>query len=90
MRHPARCIFARPHAGRDRSRRAATVLTAPHELNPVADFRDRIRLLAAGETVAIGASAEALTDLPLSEVYGGHTDIGTHPRTGAPTVLFGN
>ncbi|SFE41432.1 iron complex transport system substrate-binding protein [Actinopolyspora alba] len=28
MRHPARCIFARPHAGRDRPRRAATVLAA--------------------------------------------------------------
>ncbi|PRW65355.1 histidinol phosphatase [Actinopolyspora mortivallis] len=67
-----------------------TTLAALHDLNLAARFCDRICVLAAGEVVALGTPVEVLTEPLLSEVYGVHTEIGTHPRTGAPTVLFGN
>ncbi|SDP95854.1 iron complex transport system ATP-binding protein [Actinopolyspora xinjiangensis] len=67
-----------------------TTLAALHDLNLAARFCDRMCVLAAGEVAAIGTPAEVLTESLLSEVYGVRAEIGTHPRTGAPTVLFGN
>ncbi|SFE41391.1 iron complex transport system ATP-binding protein [Actinopolyspora alba] len=67
-----------------------TTLAALHDLNLAARFCDRLCVLAAGEAVAIGTPVEVLTESLLSEVYGVHIEVGTHPRTGAPTVLFGD
>ncbi|NYH80665.1 iron complex transport system ATP-binding protein [Actinopolyspora biskrensis] len=71
-------------------RLGVTTLAALHDLNLAARFCDRMCVLVAGGVAAIGTPAEVLTESLLSEVYGVHAEVGAHPRTGIPTVFFGN
>lgn len=67
-----------------------TTVAALHDLNLAARFCDRMYVLDSGAVAATGTPHEVLTRSLLSDVYGVHAEVGTHPRTGAPTVLFGD
>ncbi|MFE9372032.1 ABC transporter ATP-binding protein [Streptomyces sp. NPDC006711] len=63
-------------------------LLALHDLNLAAQYCDRLCVLADGRIVAAGAPADVLTPDLLREVYGVEADVGVHPTTGAPTVVY--
>ncbi|WP_432096474.1 ABC transporter ATP-binding protein [Streptomyces sp. bgisy100] len=65
-----------------------TNLLALHDLNLAAYYCDRIHVLAEGRVVACGPPAAVLTEDMLAEVYGVRAEVGVHPVTGAPTVLY--
>ncbi|MFF5447923.1 ABC transporter ATP-binding protein [Streptomyces sp. NPDC012888] len=67
---------------------AATALLVLHDLNLAASFCDRLYVLADGRVAAAGTPAEVLTEGLLGEVYGVRTRIGTHPTTGAPSIVY--
>ncbi|MEU9195698.1 ABC transporter ATP-binding protein [Streptomyces hundungensis] len=63
-------------------------LLALHDLNLAAYFCDRICVLAGGRIVAEGPPADVLTKELLGSVYGVDAEVGIHPATGAPTVVY--
>jgi iron complex transport system ATP-binding protein len=64
-----------------------TVVAALHDLNLAAMFCDRICLMNAVRTVAIGPPTDVLTAARISDVYGVAMLIERHPRTGSIVVL---
>ncbi|MFF9117554.1 ABC transporter ATP-binding protein [Streptomyces massasporeus] len=66
----------------------ATVLVALHDLNLAAYYCDRLYVLRDGQVIASGPPLEVLTPQLLAEVYGVTSEVATHPRTGAPQVIF--
>ena len=67
---------------------ATTCLLALHDLNLAAYFCDRLYVLDGGRMVAEGPPSEVLTEELLAEVYGVRAEVGRHPATGAPTVVY--
>ncbi|MFJ9635762.1 ABC transporter ATP-binding protein [Streptomyces sp. NPDC101178] len=65
-----------------------TNLLALHDLNLAAYHCDRLYVLKDGRTVASGTPEEVLTAELLGEVYGVAAEVSTHPKTGAPTVVY--
>ncbi|MFE2294445.1 ABC transporter ATP-binding protein [Streptomyces sp. NPDC059452] len=65
-----------------------TNLLALHDLNLAAYYCDRIYVLKDGRVVASGTPEEVLTAELLGEVYGVAAEVSTHPKTGAPTVIY--
>ncbi|UTR82212.1 ABC transporter ATP-binding protein [Streptomyces cavourensis] len=65
-----------------------TNLLALHDLNLAAYYCDRIYVLKDGRVVASGTPEEVLTAELLGEVYGVAAEVSTHPKTGAPTVVY--
>ncbi|MYT97943.1 MULTISPECIES: ABC transporter ATP-binding protein [unclassified Streptomyces] len=65
-----------------------TNLLALHDLNLAAYYCDRLYVLKDGRVVASGTPEEVLTAELLSEVYGVAAEVSTHPKTGAPTVVY--
>ncbi|GGU25586.1 ABC transporter ATP-binding protein [Streptomyces violascens] len=63
-------------------------LLALHDLNLAAYYCDRICVLAGGRIVAAGPPADVLTAELLREVYAVNAEVGVHPVTGAPTVVY--
>jgi iron complex transport system ATP-binding protein len=53
-----------------------------HDLNQAASVADRVVLLHSGVVRATGPADEVLTSELLTEVYGIHVDVYTHPLTG--------
>ncbi|WP_405977315.1 ABC transporter ATP-binding protein [Streptomyces sp. NBC_00158] len=66
----------------------ATALLVLHDLNLAASFCDRLYVLSAGRVVAAGTPGEVLREDLLAEVYGVRTRVGTHPTTGAPSIVY--
>lgn len=66
----------------------ATGLLALHDLNLAAYFCDRLYVLEAGRVVAHGTPEEVLTPALFAQVYGVRAEVGVHPETGAPTVVY--
>ncbi|MEI7034989.1 ABC transporter ATP-binding protein [Streptomyces pratensis] len=65
-----------------------TNLLALHDLNLAAYYCDRLYVLQGGRVVADGAPADVLTAELLGDVYGVAAEVSTHPKTGAPTVVY--
>ena len=65
-----------------------TNLLALHDLNLAAYYCDRIYVLDTGRIVASGTPEEVLTPDLLKRVYGVNAEVGVHPTTGAPTVVY--
>ncbi|UNO44130.1 ABC transporter ATP-binding protein [Streptomyces sp. MST-110588] len=65
-----------------------TNLLALHDLNLAAYYCDRLYVLRAGRVVAHGTPRDVLTAELLAEVYGVAAEVGVHPVTGAPTVVY--
>ncbi|CAM5597648.1 ABC transporter ATP-binding protein OS=Streptomyces microflavus OX=1919 GN=Smic_27900 PE=4 SV=1 [Streptomyces microflavus] len=65
-----------------------TNLLALHDLNLAAYYCDRIYVLKHGRVGASGTPEEVLTAELLGEVYGVAAEVSTHPKTGAPTVIY--
>ncbi|MEU2068606.1 ABC transporter ATP-binding protein [Streptomyces anulatus] len=65
-----------------------TNLLALHDLNLAAYYCDRLYVLKDGRVVAAGTPEEVLTAELLGEVYGVAAEVSTHPKTGAPTVVY--
>ncbi|REF00692.1 ABC transporter ATP-binding protein [Thermomonospora umbrina] len=68
-----------------------TAVIALHDLDLAAAFCDRICVMDAGRTVALGTPAQVLTADLLADVYRVDAEVTEHPRTGVPriTVLPG-
>ncbi|WP_328302718.1 ABC transporter ATP-binding protein [Streptomyces sp. NBC_00435] len=66
----------------------ATALLVLHDLNLAAMYCDRLYVLAGGRVAASGTPAQVLTEPLLAAVYGVRTRIGTHPTTGAPSIVY--
>lgn len=67
-----------------------TVITALHDLNLAARFCHRLYILDTGRVAATGPPTDVLTTPLLAQVYGVPAEVNTHPRTGAPAILFGD
>ncbi|MFI0260168.1 ABC transporter ATP-binding protein [Streptomyces sp. NPDC017056] len=65
-----------------------STLLALHDLNLAAYYCDRLYVLRAGRVVAHGTPHEILTPELLADVYGVAAEVGVHPVTGAPTVVY--
>ncbi|MGH4023893.1 MAG: ABC transporter ATP-binding protein [Pseudonocardiaceae bacterium] len=65
-----------------------TVLVALHDLNQAAAICDRLGVLCGGSLVATGHPADVLTPELVRRVFGVDATVVTHPRTGAPQLLF--
>ncbi|WP_433547454.1 ABC transporter ATP-binding protein [Streptomyces sp. CA-294286] len=65
-----------------------TNLLALHDLNLAAYYCDRLYVLDSGRVVASGTPKEVLTPDLLQQVYGVDAEVGSHPTTGAPTVVY--
>ncbi|RKE23283.1 heme ABC transporter ATP-binding protein [Streptomyces sp. TLI_171] len=72
---------------RERAAAGAGVIVVLHDLTLAAAHADRIALLEAGRTVALGPTAEVLEAGLLSKVYRHPVEVLAHPRGGAPIVL---
>lgn len=70
-----------------RSLRVST-LAALHDLNLAALFCDRLYVLHGGEIFASGFPEEVLTPRLIREVYGVASEVGVHPATGKPHIIF--
>ena len=62
-----------------RSTRSITVLAAMHDLTLAAQYADRLMLLDAGRTVAVGTAGEVLTATRLREQFGADVSILRSP-----------
>ncbi|KWX01236.1 ABC transporter ATP-binding protein [Carbonactinospora thermoautotrophica] len=65
-----------------------TVLVALHDLNLAAATCHRVAVLRSGTLVASGTPAEVLTPELVRSVFGVDVTVVTHPRTGAPQLLY--
>ncbi|MEU6263468.1 ABC transporter ATP-binding protein [Saccharopolyspora shandongensis] len=65
-----------------------TVLVALHDLNLAASCCDRLAVLSGGSLVATGSPADVLTAELIRQVFGVEVTVVTHPRTGAPQLLY--
>ncbi|MFH9421134.1 ABC transporter ATP-binding protein [Streptomyces sp. NPDC017529] len=65
-----------------------STLLALHDLNLAAYYCDRLYVLRAGRVVTHGTPHEILTPELLADVYGVAAEVGVHPVTGAPTVVY--
>ncbi|QKW23571.1 heme ABC transporter ATP-binding protein [Kitasatospora sp. NA04385] len=72
---------------RDRAAAGCGVVVVLHDLTLAAAHADRIALLDAGRTVAVGPTGEVLDADLLSRVYRHPVEVLAHPRGGAPIVL---
>ncbi|MFJ5231289.1 heme ABC transporter ATP-binding protein [Kitasatospora sp. NPDC088391] len=72
---------------RARADAGAGVIVVLHDLTLAAAHADRIALLDAGRTVALGPTADVLDAALLSRVYRHPVEVLAHPRGGAPIVL---
>jgi iron complex transport system ATP-binding protein len=63
------------------------VVMALHDLNLVAQYADRVALLAEGELRALGTPVEVITSAHLSPAYGVPVSVVPHPVHGTPLVL---
>ncbi|RAJ46902.1 iron complex transport system ATP-binding protein [Kitasatospora sp. SolWspMP-SS2h] len=72
---------------RERADAGHGVVVVLHDLTLAAAHADRIALLDAGRTVAVGPTAEILDADLLSRVYRHPVEVLAHPRGGAPIVL---
>lgn len=67
--------------------RGAAVLLIVHDLNLAARYCDRLLLLEAGATRAVGTPEEVLRPGPLKAVFGLDVLIQSHPERGHPLVI---
>ncbi|MER6987621.1 ABC transporter ATP-binding protein [Saccharopolyspora hirsuta] len=65
-----------------------TVLVALHDLNLAAATCDRLAVMSRGSVVRTGKPLEVLEPELVREVFGVTPSIVTHPRTGAPQLLY--
>ncbi|MFD8478292.1 heme ABC transporter ATP-binding protein [Kitasatospora sp. NPDC059673] len=72
---------------RERAEAGRGVIVVLHDLTLAAAHADRIALLDAGRTVALGPTGEILDAALLSRVYRHPVEVLAHPRGGAPIVL---
>ena len=67
--------------------RGGTLVVAIHDLTLAAQYCDRLVMLAAGSSFAVGPPGEVLTRENISAVYGTEVFILPHPQGGTPVVL---
>ncbi|MFF2820144.1 heme ABC transporter ATP-binding protein [Kitasatospora cineracea] len=72
---------------RERADAGHGVVVVLHDLTLAAAHADRIALLDAGRTVAVGPTGEILDADLLSRIYRHPVEVLAHPRGGAPIVL---
>ncbi|MEV7214414.1 heme ABC transporter ATP-binding protein [Kitasatospora cineracea] len=72
---------------RERAAAGCGVVVVLHDLTLAAAHADRIALLDAGRTVAVGPTGEVLDAALLSRVYRHPVEVLAHPGGGAPIVL---
>lgn len=65
-----------------------TVIAAIHDLNIAALYCDKLYVLKNGKLHSWGTPEEILTPELISEVYGIHADVSTHPVTNRVTVTY--
>ncbi|MGP4017485.1 ABC transporter ATP-binding protein [Saccharopolyspora sp. 5N708] len=65
-----------------------TVLVALHDLNLAASTCDRLAVLSGGSLVTTGRPTDVLTTELIRQVFGVEVAVVTHPRTGAPQLLY--
>jgi len=70
------------------SGRSATVIAVIHDLNAAASVADRLVILSAGSTAAIGAPSEVLEGDLLTDIYGYPITVMGHPYREGPLVLL--
>jgi iron complex transport system ATP-binding protein len=65
-----------------------TALAALHDLNLAATYCDRVLVLHRGRLVAQGRPHDVFVPDLIQEVYGVHSEVIVHPRTGRPVITF--
>ena len=63
-----------------------TVLLVSHDINLASQYCDRILVMKEGAVVCFGPPQEVIHRRVLTEVYGCHVLVDTHPDTGLPRV----
>jgi len=66
--------------------RGAAAVVVTHDVNLAAEFADRVLLLKAGRTLAMGSPREVLTPETLRELFEIQVLVDEHPVTGAPRI----
>jgi iron complex transport system ATP-binding protein len=66
--------------------RGAAAVVVTHDVNLAAEFADRVLLLKAGRTLAMGSPREVLTPETLRELFEIQVLVDDHPITGAPRI----
>jgi len=65
-----------------------TTIAALHDLTLAALYCDCVYVLLEGRVIASGVPAEVLTPDLIYEVYGVHSEVVTHPKTGQVQIAF--
>ena len=81
--HQQRTLQTLAGPGRD-----ATVIAVIHDLNAAASVADRLVILSAGSTAAIGGPSEVLEGDLLTDIYGYPITVIDHPFRKGPLVLL--
>jgi iron complex transport system ATP-binding protein len=83
LRHQAECAAL---LRRLNGETGLTIVLISHDLNLVAEMCDRLLLLRAGSTVALGPADAVLEESTLASVYGCPVVVDKHPTSRRPTV----
>lgn len=73
---------------RNRAHDGLTVLAAMHDLTLAAAFADHVVVIGDGAVRAAGTPLDVLTPTLIHDVWGVQADVLTHPRTGAPVIVY--